>query len=415
MRKMDWLYRLGYTFQGNLSQYLYAPLRTPTAIRLLELQPGRRMSPIQCELVQTSLQDSVRYEALSYCWGELHQTRQIACSGRSVPVTNNLYIALENLRYPHETRMLWVDAMCINQRDYVERNHQLGLMSRIYQQANQVVVSIGEMTEDSDMAINSIAQTKAPRDLFQGVSEEEFPSTVEVPGENSPAWWALRYFFRRPWFRRVWVIQEIANASKLDVFCGEQKLNWDDIVRAARCIKESSTFAATDTAFICEHICFMDECRRAVHNKPSKELSLLNLLYKSRQCASTDLRDKIYGLYPLIDANVGLPDPVYDKSIASVYKETAAYFLRSTGSLAVLSCAGVGKCTSNRALYLPSWVPDWSQDKAASLAMSFDSATPIISESSPIGCRTSLGDARGESVIDHWHDNAIPAILLKGR
>jgi hypothetical protein len=148
------------------------------------------------------------------------------------------------------------------------------------------------------------------------------------------------------------VIQETANASKLDVFCGEQKLSWDDIVRAARCIKESSTFAATDTAFICEHICFMDECRRAVHNKPSKELSLLNLLYKSRQCASTDLRDKIYDLYPLIDANVGLPDPDYDKSIASVYKETAAYFLRGTGSLAVLSCAGVGKCISNRALYL---------------------------------------------------------------
>jgi hypothetical protein len=109
------------------------------------------MSPIRCELVQTSLQDSVRYEALSYCWGELHQTKQIACSGRSVPVTNNLYIALETLQYPDETRMLWGDAMCINQRDYVEQNHQLGLMSRIYQQANQVVVSIGEMTEDSDM------------------------------------------------------------------------------------------------------------------------------------------------------------------------------------------------------------------------------------------------------------------------
>jgi hypothetical protein len=154
----------------------------------------------------------------------------------------------------------WYDALCINQRDYAERNHQLELMSRIYQQANQVVVSIGEMTEDSDMAINFIAQTKAPRDLFQGLidSEKEFLSAMEVPGENSPAWWALRHFFRRPWFRRVWVIQELANASKLDVLCGEQQPNWDEIVWAARCIKESSKFAATDTAFICEHICFMD-------------------------------------------------------------------------------------------------------------------------------------------------------------
>lgn len=106
MRKMDWLYRLGYTSEGYLSQYLYAPLRTASAIRLLELQPGQRTSPIQCELVQTSLQDSVRYEELSYCGGDVRQTKDVSCSGRRVPVTKNLHAALVNLRYPDGKGML---------------------------------------------------------------------------------------------------------------------------------------------------------------------------------------------------------------------------------------------------------------------------------------------------------------------
>lgn len=198
--------------------------------------------------------------------------------------------------------------MCINQRDYAERNCQLGLMGKIYLQANQVQEWIGERTEDGDMVIDFIAQTTSFRDLLKGVtgSEQDLLNTVSFPQENSPAWLALRRFFRRPWIRRVWVIQEIANASKPDILCGEQHLNWDDIVGAARCIKESPAFGATDTAFICEHICFMDECRRAVHNKPPRKLSLLGLLYKSRQCDSTDPRDKIYGLYPLVDGEFTL-------------------------------------------------------------------------------------------------------------
>jgi hypothetical protein len=128
----------------------------------------------------------------------------------------------------------------------------------------------------------------------------------------------------------------------------------------------------------------MDECRKAVHNKPPKELSLLDLLYKSRQCASTDPRDKIYGLYPLVNAKFALPRPDYDRSIVNIYKETAAYFLRSTGSLAVLSCAGVENYTSSRTSDLPSWVPDWSQEKAVSLAMFLDSAIPVASKASII-------------------------------
>lgn len=95
--------------------------------------------------------------------------------------------------------------MCINQRDYAERNRQLRLMGKIYQQANQVPVWIGEMTEDSDMAIHFIAHTTSLRDLLKGGmgSEQDLLSTVSFPRENSPAWLALRRFFRRPWFRRV--------------------------------------------------------------------------------------------------------------------------------------------------------------------------------------------------------------------
>lgn len=123
---------------GNLHQHLYQPLRPPASFRVLELQPGYHSKPIHCELANASLEEVPNYEALSYCWGDLGDTQIIHCNGRSFPITSNLHEALVNLRRPDRKRTLWVDAICINQRDYADRNQQLRLMGQIYRKANKV-------------------------------------------------------------------------------------------------------------------------------------------------------------------------------------------------------------------------------------------------------------------------------------
>lgn len=377
MRILDYLYRLALTSEGDLSQLIYAPLRSSRSIRLLQLHPGKpgyRNSPVECELTLASVGDGQKYEALSYTWGSWDNTKTVKCDPIDVKVTKNLYAALTRLRYRDRTRTLWVDALCINQRDAFERNQQLSLMGEIYQGADQVVAWIGEETSTLEAVTGLFSQlTVLEPDKQRLVYLDS--ATLEqlgLPREQAPVWAAVRRFFRRAWFQRVWVIQEAANASKLDIVCGLKHIDWDNLIYAARCIAESQMFAATDTALICQHIVFIDQCRGMLKKTTEERLSLLDLLYRSRSCGASDLRDKIYGLYPIASDRDSLPQPDYYKSPATVYKETAAHLLNTHRDLNILSCAGAARDPKTRHLNLPSWVPDWhSYDKSKSMTFSY--------------------------------------------
>lgn len=377
MRVLDYLYRLAFTSEGNLSQFIYSPLRSSQNIRLLQLAPGKpgyRGSPVECTLITASVGDAHKYEALSYTWGSRDGSKTIKCNSVNLEVTKSLYAALSRLRHRDRIRTLWVDALCINQRDALERNQQLGLMGTIYQGADKVVAWIGEETDATEAVIGLFSSLRALEPRKQRLVYLE-PATLEqmgLPREQAPVWAAVRQFFRRAWFERVWVIQEAANASKLDIVCGLKHIEWDELVYAARCIAESQMFAATDTAMICQHIVFIDQCRGMLQRNKQERLSLLDLLYRSRRCGASDLRDKIYGLYPIAKDRDALPKPDYYKQPATVYKETAAYLFNTHRDLNILSCAGAARDPRTRHLSLPSWVPDWhSYDKSKSMSFSY--------------------------------------------
>ena len=104
----------------NMAEHLlYEKLdQSRQEIRLLTLEPGERGHRIVCSLASASLAEpDIAYEALSYCWGSPNDERDISISGTVVQVTDNLFAALEYLRRPSERRILWVDAVCINQND----------------------------------------------------------------------------------------------------------------------------------------------------------------------------------------------------------------------------------------------------------------------------------------------------------
>jgi hypothetical protein len=248
-------------------------------------------------------------------------------------------------------------------------------MRQIYQKANRVIAWIGDRTESIGCVKMVFNRLRSLEHRFGGLiyiePSAQHLSSLGLPEETSPVWNALRCFFRRAWFQRVWVIQEVANASQIDITCGQVHLEWDDLVYAARCFAESPMFAATDMARICQHIEFLDTCRRMTQQATEGQLSLFDLLHRSRRCGATDLRDKIYGLYPLLQDQSILPKPSYKKAIDTLYKETAIHLIRTTRGLDVLSCAGTARDPHAWSLKLPSWVPDWhSCDPPMSLALS---------------------------------------------
>jgi hypothetical protein len=183
---------------GATSQYCYQDLIPgPDSIRLLRLLPSEdEDANIQCQLFDYSLQDlgkrSHPYEALSYVWGKLGKTLSIFVDKLDLPVTPSLYEALIRLRHRYIERIIWVDAICINQENQREKEQQILSMAKIYSQASCVVVWLGEAADNSDLALEEIC-------IAAGGRMDSQSSNKNVAGK------ALLALLQRPWFRRIWV------------------------------------------------------------------------------------------------------------------------------------------------------------------------------------------------------------------
>ncbi|KAF2628375.1 HET-domain-containing protein, partial [Macroventuria anomochaeta] len=112
-------------------------------IRILKLCQGADSSPIRCELQVVSLDDNPYYGALSYVWGDCNITKSIHVNEVRFEATANLFDFLHSLRLATTDRYLWADAICIDQSNEEEKSHQIGLMTRIYRQANEAHVWFG--------------------------------------------------------------------------------------------------------------------------------------------------------------------------------------------------------------------------------------------------------------------------------
>ena len=179
-------------------------------IRRLILSPGEFDSPLVARLDVLSLvHDLPQYEALSYVWGQELAPAPMAVNGVELPVTSNLDCALRYLRHGSEERVLWVDAVCIDQSNLVEKAQQVGLMTDIYSSSSVVLVWLGPPTEDSDIAMKSIADFN--RDYWQTLPFQIH--FIDVLG--------------RPWFTRIWTVQEFALGRNHPMIgCGYVWVNW---------------------------------------------------------------------------------------------------------------------------------------------------------------------------------------------
>lgn len=180
----------------ELSAYQYSPLPPrPNNIRLLRILPARGdTAPIRCHLFDYSLSDQRKgghlYEALSYVWGITDKSQTIFIDDQYLAVTANLHEALLHLRDTAIERIVWIDAICINQADLKERGEQVQLMAKIYSHAACVVVWLGQASTHSDIMLETIRRA---------ASDGTFPRC------HASVWAGIEEVLGRPWFRRIWV------------------------------------------------------------------------------------------------------------------------------------------------------------------------------------------------------------------
>jgi hypothetical protein len=126
------------------------------AIRLVQLIKGDGYE-IECHLLKAFVNEvGIPYEALSYAWGDTAKTKQILLNNRRFLVTENLFIALQHLRLEDEDRILWIDAICIDQTQNLERNHQIMHMASIYREAETVLFWLGPSTPSQNLLMHSL-------------------------------------------------------------------------------------------------------------------------------------------------------------------------------------------------------------------------------------------------------------------
>ncbi|KAK3360698.1 heterokaryon incompatibility protein-domain-containing protein [Lasiosphaeria hispida] len=272
---------LGFSAMGY---YTYPKLPTPTSIRLVRLQsipargePIEHFTPIRLSIRAVDLDDNPIYEALSYTWGRpltvfssaeerdgwTENRFPVLCDGKVLLVTRNLFTylhewrslcALKTHHSPHTREQaasaglelpeeIWIDALSINQNEANEKGRQVSLMGRIYRQTRKITIWLGPEDVFTRPALDilltlgstPLSSAKTARHM----SEAARCRVLGLPPWDSSRWWSVFAFLQRSWFRRSWVIQELALASQARMQCGKLMFRWETLVNACVNLTES--------------------------------------------------------------------------------------------------------------------------------------------------------------------------------
>ncbi|KAM0809267.1 putative Heterokaryon incompatibility domain-containing protein [Seiridium cardinale] len=350
-----------------MAPFVYEPLDTATRqIRLLDLLPGS--GTIQCRLRHTSLAAHEQYEGLSYCWGVPGEKVKIIVNGFDFLVTPNLRTALQYLRNQgtQHTRALWVDALCINQSDIAERNTQVPLMRDIYMSCQCAIVWLGKNDMFTRSAFEAVEFMASKAD--SGEKFDYYNWRKVKRGEQQPEgiWWRIRgvaeilqsaaafnSLFGRPWFTRVWVVQELALSPQAIVVCGVFQMDWELIRRA---------HSVSKTNFeVPNHLGTMLRFRNWPDNIPDDILShMLMAWHKDSQ----DPKDKIYGLMGIESQGEQVPVEVdYGADNHEIFTRFTRTYLEITGNLQVLAICRGCKAFQMATTEVPSWAINHEYDR----------------------------------------------------
>ncbi|KAI8712468.1 HET-domain-containing protein [Fusarium sp. LHS14.1] len=323
-------------------------------VRFLTLHPSKGAPDedrrVSCSLTRANLNSGMRFNALSYVWGDASHRETILINGIEVQVTRNLESALRRLSVPGQYGELqtvevplWVDAVCINQGDIEERNESVSKMADIYNRADKVVVWLGEGNRDLDFALTAV-QDKSFIMRIHGLKTEPFePYTKE---DLRILLVLLEDIGKMPWWRRIWVVQEVVLAKSDPVFvCGRNILLWTtyclifnsyirdrvstsiDFIPVAEQVSGPSTLQAISS-------CIVSPIRRMRHSESRPSRVILSAL---QDHLATNPRDHIYGCIGLITTpEKSLIQVDYRKSPIEVWTEAMAIIWNDVANLQLI-------------------------------------------------------------------------------
>ncbi|KAF2649712.1 HET-domain-containing protein [Lophiostoma macrostomum CBS 122681] len=325
--------------------------------------PNAKVDRTVWELPRRDDETKLKFEALSYTWGSPDNpvaARVLLPSSSkrdhaTLPIGHNLAEALRSLRYHNRMRVLWVDAVCINQEDLQERSAQVKRMADIYSLAAHVVVWVGPEADESGLALTTLEDMGNQVEVFSDLRRSRAPrsreadwwsASIQLPFPEK-TWSALLAFIRRSWFQRVWVLQEIRLASSASVVCGEVSVSAAAMIKAILVLGDSyHTPYQLSGALSWYRIGLF----------PMQMLTFPKLLLwtAGRQC--TDPRDRIYGILGLTPQSISqriVPD--YSASIQDVYKSAFLIYVDIFKRWDLLRRCRLAQAISDA----PSWVPNW--------------------------------------------------------
>jgi hypothetical protein len=278
---------------------------------LLELIPGHSLcADIHCRLRDYHLDSAPPYDALSYTWGDEDSACRILLDGLPFHIRPNLRDALRRLRQPRRTRIIWIDAICIDQTSADEKSVQVPLMGKIYASAKRVVAWLGEETFDSGMALDFIPHlTKVAK-----VDTESFWLLHLEQEEFLRQMMSLIHLLSRPWWKRMWIIQELALGPDVLVVCGSRHIPWSTFHFFTTAWMDTGhaphhkfnrlqntalrTLGILASGFL-EALTRLRQSLQTFSSAP-ESFELSNLLWSFKYRLVTDPRDKIYGLLGLL-------------------------------------------------------------------------------------------------------------------
>lgn len=389
--------------------------------RLLVLLPGLREAAIRCSLKTVVLADFEDrftvscqlelgvYEALSYCWGTSSATKTIDCDGQLLEIRANLETTLRFFRYEDKPRVLWVDGICINQKNNREKSQQVSLMGVIYWKASRVLVWLGE----EDKSTKQVSAAKA----FEFIRRcSEFTETMEnnrnihqptaMPNKmeeiegskETVSWESVQHLFTRDWFTRVWVVQELGLARYATFYCGDASIDFLDLDRFCEFLLFHAPLNQTRYRFNLQTLNLARQYqestrgnqRLAFGSDPHLAEDLCDILASARGLQCTDPRDSVYAFlghpsafkqqlldsepymwYPRSIYNnkptVVQPDYSDDTSAMDVYFQLAFQMIEKYGlGLKLLRHTEHDEASIEEDF--PSWVPRWNISEASLLA-----------------------------------------------
>ena len=340
---------------------------------------------VRYDLVSSPLANAPDYEAISYRWGSEERSHSIFVADATFGITSSVYDILnDSCLQPTETgetRHLWIDFLCINQRDKREKDHQIPLMRDIYAGASQVVVYLGDAA-DAQLAYHFITDlleyTEAQQANRQALELLELLMPLVNPLRNLEGREAFFRMITHDYWSRTWIIQEIISGKRVFILYGGSYICWTSLESVVRSIGKERDLAymffyGLDKVRIVEVYgtlsCILNVSYIQRHVSSEPYLRLARILLLSGHHQSKYPEDKVIGLLGL-SSDADHPDlqPNHKLTAAEVYIQATIHSLRQ-GCFFLLGIAGLAKRKRHHSKVpgLPSWVPDFSSSGFAVL------------------------------------------------